>query len=210
MSLKYITKDKFPDFLSEIRVIDPKIIPINAFARVFCSHCGLYARAILCPPYLCQTYPQFETIKSSREWFRQFTEAYLYIWKNDGTQKWWNSEDDDNYKYIDLVKRKGRALKGCEASGSKYIQKIMRRIQIVNKKRGYDVFCFVTGNCALCSGKGHGNKCENRDNPPCKKGGLVSLEAGGINVYHLLRKLKIDYQYPVVDYLTLVTLMVVK
>jgi len=86
----------------------------------------------------------------------------------------------------------------------------MRKIQNANRKRGYDAHVFVTGHCDLCTGPGKGVRCPNRGNPPCKMGGLVSLEATGINVYQLLKNLKVGYEYPVLNELTLVTMMIVR
>jgi len=82
---------------------------------------------------------------------------------------------------------------------------IMHKIRKVNRKLGYDVEAFIQGHCDFCA-----RKCPNRGNPPCKIGGLASLEATGINVYSLLSQLKISYEYPVMSYLTQVTLMVVR
>ena len=205
MTLKYINPKSFPPSLDQIRVIDPKELPITAYARILCQHCGLWGRAILCPPLLCQTYPQFKTVELSKKYFTSFSKCYIFIFKNDGTRRWWYEKETEKYKYIDLVRRKSRQLKGCEVSSAKKITDIMRKIKRVNIKLGYDVETFIQGHCDFCQ-----HKCPNRSNPPCKKGGLPSMEAVGINVYQLLNNLEVEYQYPVINYLTQVTMMVVK
>lgn len=211
MSLKYIKPKNFPPFLDQIRIIDPKNLPITAYARLMCQSCGLWGRAILCPNLLYQTYPQYSTIKKSKEFLYKFNKAYIYIWKNDGTKRWWSKKYDNKHKYVDLVRRKSRQLKGCEAGGAKEIQRFMYLARKKNRKLGYEVETFVTGHCDLCALiTGKGLKCPNRGHPPCKRRGLVSMEATGINVYQLLNDLEVEYQYPVQDYITLVSMMVVK
>lgn len=202
--LKYITGKTFPPFLSEIIQIDPKDLPIDATARIFCQRCGLYNRAILCPPLLAQTHPQFKTIDSSRKYFNSFKEAYIYIFKNDGRQRWWMKKEHQNFSHLTLKRRVARQLKGTEVSSARWITRRMRKVRQANEKAGFVVDAFIQGHCDLCS-----RKCPNRENPPCIRGGLASLEACGINVYQLLRDLGIDYEYPVVNYLTQVTMMVV-
>lgn len=203
--LRYIKRKEFPPFLDQIIKISPDQLPITAFPRIMCQHCGLWGRGILCPPLLYQTYPQFRTVSSSKKYFTSFKKCYIYVFKNDGTKRWWYMREANNYVYIDLVKRKGRQLKGCEASSARKLTSIMRKMKRVNTKRGHKVDTFIQGHCDLCA-----RKCPNRSNPPCKRGGLASMEATGINVYQLLTDLGIEYEYPVVSYLTQVTMMVVK
>ncbi len=204
-SLGYMERKNFPPFLHKIIKIDPKDLPITAYARLMCQHCGVWNRAILCPPMLYQTYPQFKTLKSSREFFRSFKEAYVYVFQNDGSKRWWYKKEAENYRYIALVRRKGRQLKGCETSSARKLTFLMKKAKILNTKRGYEVETFIQGHCDLCS-----RKCPNRNNPPCKRGGLPSLESTGINVYQLLKNLGIEYEYPVMNILTQVTLMIVR
>ena len=203
MQLKRIGKNDLPPFFSVRKVFKPHHLVIDGFARMHCQNCGLWNRAILCPPMLYETYPQFKTLKSSRAWFNEHERVYLFVFKNDGQTPWWLSKDAERFEHIELKERVGRQLKGAEASSVRYLTKLMRRMQIANRK--HDASTFIQGHCDLCGGR-----CPSRDNPPCTKGGLPSLEATGINVHALLRKLNIDYQWPPVDYITQVTMMVVK
>ena len=203
--LKYAELKNFPPFLSEIVIMDPKDIPVSAYARIMCQHCGLWGRAILCPPLLYQTYPQYTTIKSTKEYFKTFDKAYVYVFKNDGSLRWWYKNQNIKFEHIKLKSRRGRQLKGCEASSAKNLTKIMKKVKISNTRQGFNVESLIQGHCDLCE-----HKCPNRNNPPCYRGGLPSLEATGINVYKLLEKLKIEYEYPVVNYLTQVTMMLVR
>ena len=206
-SFLYVSKKFFPPFLDSIIRISPKklIKSISPFPRIMCQHCGLWNRAILCPPLLYQTYPQFSTIESSKDFFSSFTDIYLYIFKNDGTKRWWMLKDQEAFKHLKLRKQKARQLKGCEASSARQLTKMMRKVRTVNTKRGFECFTFISGHCDFCA-----RKCPNRENPPCKRGGLPSLEAAGINVYHLLTSVGVPYEYPVINYLTLVNMMAVK
>jgi len=202
--LAYTETKNFPPFLDQIVLMDPKDLVIDAYARILCTNCGLYNRGILCPPLLPLTYPQFKTIDSSREYFDSFDEAYLYVFKNDGRRRWWYQKEWGDFAHIKLQVRLGRQLKGVEASSARKLTHLMKKAELVNKKRGFTVATFIQGHCDKCG------KCPNRSNPPCKKGGLPSLEATGINVYSLLKKLGIPYEYPVRNYLTQVALMVKK
>ena len=203
--LKYVDPKKFPPFLSEIKKISPKKVPISAMARIMCQHCGLWNRAILCPPLLYQTYPQYKTIDSCRSYVDSFDAAYIYIFKNDGRKRWWFKKQQENFSHLRLVRRRGRQLKGCEASSARQLTLLMKKIKTVNEKRGYLADCYIQGHCDLCS-----RKCPNRENPPCRRGGLASLEAIGINVHLLLENLEVKYEWPPVSYLTQVTMMLVK
>jgi predicted metal-binding protein len=203
--LKYTNLKNFPPSLSEIVEMNPKDIPVDAYARILCQACGLWGRAILCPPLLYQTYPQYETIKKTKEYLRTFDKAYVYVFKNDGSLRWWSKKQNDKFKHIELKKRVGRQLKGCEASSARVLTKMMYKIKRINARQVSLVETFVQGHCDLCS-----HKCPNRNNPPCIKGGLPSLESIGINVYKLLNKLNIEYEYPVINYLTQVTMMLVR
>lgn len=203
--LRYINPKKFPPYLSEIKVMNPEDIPISAYARIMCTHCGLWNRAILCPPFLYQTYPQYKTIDSSRNYVDSFTTAYVYVFKNDGRKRWWFRKEQEKFSHLRLVKRRGRQLKGCEASSARQITLLMKKIKRVNEKGGYLADCFIQGACNLCK-----RKCDNRENPPCRRGGLPSLEAIGINVHLLLENLEVRYEWPPVRYLTQVGMMLVK
>ena len=203
--LKYVDSKKIPPYLSEIKVMDPEDIPISAYARIMCQACGIWNRTILCPPLLYQTYPQYKTIDSCRRYVDSFKTAYIYIFKNDGRKRWWTKKDQEKYAHIRLIKRRGRQLKGCEASSSRELTKLMWKIRTANEKNGRIVDCYIQGSCNLCS-----RKCPNRENPPCKRGGLTSLEAIGINVHLLLENLEVSYEWPPVRYLTQVGMMLAK
>jgi len=203
--LKYINPKMFPPYLSEIKRINPKKIPISAYARIMCEHCGIWNRAILCPPLLYQTYPQYKTIDSCRKYVDSFDTAFIYVFKNDGRKRWWRKKDQEKYDHIKLIKRKGRQLKGCEASSSRELTKLMWRIRRANEKNNWIVDCYIQGACNLCK-----RKCDNRENPPCKRGGLPSLEAIGINVHLLLENLEVRYEWPPISYLTQVGMMLAK
>ena len=203
MKLRYISEKKFPPFLDSIHRLKPSDLPIDATARIFCQHCGLWNRAILCPPLLYKTYPQYRTLESSRRYFSEFKRIYLYVFKNDGSKAWW-FHGDKRFFHLTPKKGKGRQLKGCETSSARELTVIMRKIRRANEKLGHLVECFIQGHCDLC-----GRKCPNRENPPCERGGLASLESTGINVYKLLDQLGVEYEYPVINYLTQVTMMAV-
>jgi len=202
--LAYIKKKKFPPFLDQIIRIDPKDIPITAYARMMCQNCGLWNRAILCPPMLYKTYPMFGKIDFSKNYFNAFHDVHVYIFKNDGSRRFWYKSEHDKYSHLRLRKVKsGRQLKGIEIVSAKWLTRIMRKMRNINEKRGFDVFTMIQGHCDSC-----GHKCPNRNNPPCERSGLPSMEATGINVYQLLKQLGVEYEYPVETYLTQVTMMI--
>lgn len=192
-SLLYTTEEEFPENISEVLKLKPLDVVFDAYARVQCQACGLWNRAILCPPHLYLTYPQFKTLNSSIEFFGSFDYLYLYIFKNDGSKKFWYPRDEEKFSSIRLRKvSSGRQLKGIEAVGSRYLNQLLFKIRNLNSSRGWDVFAFTNGHCDLCA-----RKCPNRNNPPCRNMGLPSLEACCVNVYETMRKLKIPYEYPV-------------
>ena len=161
------------------------------------------SRAILCPPYLFETYPQFETIKSTREFIESFDYMVLFIFQNDGSKSWKVNKRD--LAHIELKKKVGKQLKGTEAGQSREIGALTNRYRNIIRKKGYDTFGLLPGHCDLCS-----FKCPNRDNPPCTHNGMPSLEAIGIDVYQLLKNLDVDYQYPVEGLLTGVSAVLVR
>jgi len=206
MDLKYIKKKNFPPSLKGIFEISPEELPITAYARLMCQNCGIYNRAILCPPLLYQTYPQYTTIDSSIEYVNLFDKAYVYVFQNDGTKRFWYKREQEQYAHLRLRKvTSGRELKGIESVSARYLTMLMYKMRKINRKRGFRVETYIQGHCDLCS-----RKCPNRENPPCKLKGLPSLEAIGINVYSLLEQLGVAYEYPVMSYLTQVTLMLVE
>jgi len=205
MEYKYVLKKNFPPSLFKIFKIKPEELPITAFARLMCQNCGLWNRAILCPPLLYQTYPQYKTIESSRKYFETFDDIFIYVFKNDGSKRFWYKKDQESFSHFRLRKvYSGRQLKGIEAVGSRYLTRIMMKIRTANRKLGYRVETYIPGHCDACA-----HKCPNRNNPPCKRKGLPSLEATGINVYSLLEQLGVDYEYPVMSELTSVTMMAI-
>ena len=203
--LKYINPKVFPPYLSEIKRVNPKKIPISAYARIQCTHCGLFRRGILCPPLLTETYPQFKTIDSCRKYVDSFDTAFIYIFKNDGRKRYWLKKDQEKYDHIKLAKRMGRQLKGIEKSSVREVNKLMRKMKKINEKNDWLVDCFISGHCDNCS-----RICPNRENPPCKRGGMPSMEAIGINVHLLLENLEVSYEFPPIHYLLQVTMMLVK
>jgi len=66
----------------------------------------------------------------------------------------------------------------------------------------FNVQALIAGHCDVCP---TGSRCPNRENPPCKNKGMTSLEATGLDVYGLLKFLKVEYQYPALSYLVQVT-----
>ena len=206
MKLKYIKEKNFPQFLFKIYKISPEDLPITAYARLQCQNCGIYNRAILCPPLLYQTYPQYRTIDSSIEYFNSFDEIYVYVFQNDGSKRFWYKKEQEQYNHFRLrVVTSGRQLKGVESVSARYLTLLMHKIRKINRKQGFRVETYIQGHCDMCE-----RKCPNRENPPCKFKGLPSLEATGINVYSLLENLGVEYQYPVMTSLTQVTLLAVK
>jgi predicted metal-binding protein len=208
--IKYVSKKNFPQSLSEIHKISPKDLPITAYARMMCTHCGLYNRAILCPPLLYKTYPQYSTIDMSRKFVDSFDFAFIYVFKNDGSKRFWYKKDQESFNHFRMRKvTSGRQLKGIEAVGSRYITKIMFDVRKANRKLGYKAETYIMGHCDMCYWRFGKIRCPNRDNPPCKFGGMPSLESIGINVYSLLEQLGVEYEYPVKNYLTSVTMMLI-
>jgi len=163
---------------------------------------GLYNRAILCPPLLTETYPQFKDISTIREWLTEYRYAIVLIFKNDGTKSWKLKKKD--LAHINFKIKKGMQLKGTEVASSREIGLLMRKWRSQLKKQGAKAFGLLNGHCDNC-----GKKCPNRNNPPCKKGGMPSLEAIGIDCYELMESLGIEYQYPAIDYVTTVTAFLV-
>lgn len=202
-SIKYINKKNFPPFLFGIYEISPDELPITAYARLTCQNCGIYNRAILCPPLLYQTYPQYSTIESSIKYALSFSKAFVYVFKNNGSKRFWYKKDQDQYSHLRLrVVSSGKELKGIESVSARYLTQMMFKIRKINRKIGYRVETYIQGHCDFCA-----RKCPRRENPPCKLKGMPSLEAIGINVYSLLEQLGVEYEYPVMSYLTQVTLM---
>ena len=171
MKLKYIKEKNFPQFLFKIYKISPEDLPITAYARLMCQNCGLFSRAILCPPLLYQTYPQYETIDSSVEYFNSFDEIYVYVFQNDGSKRFWYKKEQEQYNHFRLrVVTSGRQLKGVESVSARYLTLLMHKIRKVNRKQGFRVEAYIQGHCDWCA-----RKCPNRENPPCKFKGLPSL-----------------------------------
>lgn len=193
---------KYPESLSQIHYLYPFNLPLDLVARLKCYNCGLYKRAILCPPYLWQTYEQFRTYKSTKKFLRSFDTAVVFAWRNDGSRSW--KLDKRELSHVELKPKKGRQLKGTEAGQSRELCKLMRTYRKEVRKHGYNAFAFIPGHCDSCGGK-----CPDRDNPPCKKGGMPSLEAAGIDVYKLLENIGVEYEHPVENYLTSVTMLLV-
>jgi len=203
-----LNKYKFPWNFSEAFKISGKDIPLSVHARLKCQNCGLFNRGTLCPPRLGNTYSYFATLKKSREWLDRSFAVYIFIWKNDGTKPW--LVDWDNISHIRFEKRTGRRLKGVEHASAKAITKFMKKLEddwnIVSNK-GSNMSALIPGHCDVCS---HYCPLRNFPNAVCKKGGMPSLEAIGVDVYTLLRSLDVNYHYPVMDdgYLTQVTAIV--
>ena len=203
--LKYVKEKNFPPNLNRIYKINPSELPITAYSRLMCQNCGIFNRTILCPPLLYQTYPQYSTIDKSKEFVSSFDTAYIYVFQNNGSKRFWYKKDHDLYKHIRMrVVDSGRELKGVEAVGSRYLTRIMFNARKANRKAGYKCETYTVGHCDFCA-----RKCPNRENPPCKIKGLPSLEAIGINVYSLLEQLGVEYEFPVTNYLTSVTMMLI-
>ena len=203
--IKYVKKENFPPFLHKIFKIKSEELPITAYARILCQNCGLFNRGILCGPLLKQTYPQYATLDSTIEYVNSFDYAYIYVFQNDGTKRFYYKREQSKYGHIRRRKvESGRQLKGIESVSVRWLTQLMYRIKRLNIKAGYRAETYIPGHCDLCS-----RKCPNRNNPPCKRGGLPSLEAIGINVYSLLEQLGVEYEYPVNSYLTSVTMMLI-
>jgi len=194
---------KKPESLNIIKIMNPKLIPFDLMARLKCFQCGIYNRAILCPPYLFQTYPQFKTIKSTRKFMNSFDYMVVFVFQNDGTKSW--KIDKRELSHIELKKKVAKQLKGTEAGQSREIGKLMRKYSNKFKKLGYKTFPLINGHCDLCA-----HKCPRRDNPPCPNHGMPSLESCYIDVYELLRILNINYEYPVNELLTGVAAILIK
>ena len=165
--------------------------------------CIEYHRAVLCPPYLWQTYPQFKTFKSTRNFLKSFDFVAVFVWKNDGTKSW--KIDKTELSHIEFKKKIGKQLKGTEAAQSRIITTLMNNYRREVSKHGFNCFALIPGHCDLCGGR-----CPNRGNPPCRRKGMPSMEAIGIDVYKLLEKIKEPYEYPVMNYITSVTALLIR
>ena len=204
MSIKSVLKEiKKPENLDEVKIIKPNKVPFDDIARLKCFQCGIYNRAILCPPYLFETYPQFETIKKTKKFFNSFDRMLIFIFKNDGSKSWLLNKSE--LSHINLVPKKAKQLKGTEAGQSRAIGKLMRKWSNQFRKKGYKTFPFINGHCDLCA-----FKCPNRDHPPCRLHGMPSLESCFIDVYQLLKNLDIPFEYPVETFVTGVTGILVR
>jgi hypothetical protein len=198
------TKKIFAQNLNEYRFVDGKFLSecISIFPRFKCQNCGLYGRAILCPPMVEQTYPQFATINNSKAWYaNNIISAAIFVFKNDGTLRW--KRGKTSLSHIEFKIRYGRQLKGVENGSAKEINRQMWKLQgIIKEVTGEKTISLICGHCDICPGA---HRCPNRENPPCRRKGMTSLESTGLDVYAILKKLDIGYEYPVLSYLTQVT-----
>jgi len=206
--IEKIARKIFAQNLTEIRFVDGKFLSecVTLFARVKCSNCGLYSRGLLCPPLLAQTYSQFTTIDSSRKFFSEkIKTAAIIVFKNDGTIPW--KRNVAELAHIEMKKRFGRQLKGVENGSAKAINKYMRTLETKTRKE-FDVetMSLICGHCDICPGS---HRCPNRENPPCRKMGMTSLEATGLDVYKILDRLGVSYEYPALTLLTQTTCLLV-
>lgn len=191
---KNLKKLNFPENFVEYKIIKPDLIKINALARLKCQNCGLFSRAILCPPLLFLTYPQFKTLVLTKKWICEWDYAVILIFKNDGTKAW---KDRNELSHIDFKIKQGKQLKGTEAAGSRALCFSMFKWRHQLKRGGIEAFGLINGHCDFCA-----HKCPKRNNPPCRRHGMPALESIGIDCYDLMERLHIEYQYPVEQYLT--------
>lgn len=211
IDIDHLKKYQFPLNFFDVRKIDPKKIPLSSHTRLKCGNCGLWNRAVLCFPRLKKTYPEFSTFKSTREWLDSSIKAFIFIWKNNGQKPW--KIDWNEISHIDFKKVGGRKLKGVEVASSKAINKFMSSLRDDYNNSLYDkktqAISLIAGHCDNC-----GRYCPLRDipNSRCKKGGMPSLEAIGIDVYKLLDIVGVDWEYPVQenDELTQVTMLIIR
>jgi len=201
---RILSRLRFPESFDECIITKPDRLILDPMVRLKCQNCGLWSRAILCPPYLFKTYSQFKTLKSTKEWICNYSYAVLFIFKNNGTKAW--KINCSELSHVEFKKKRGMELKGTEAGQVREITKLMRRYRIKFRKRDVKVFGFLPGHCDFCEGK----HCPNRDNPPCKRSGMPSLESIGINVFEVLENHNVKYEYPVDSYLTSITAFLVK
>ncbi len=144
--IKYINKKNFPPFIFDVFKIKPDELPITAYSRIMCQNCGLFNRAILCPPLLYQTYPQYRTINSSISFFKEFESIYVYVFRNDGTKRFWYKKEQSNYGHLRLRKAEsGRQLKGIESVSARYLTLLMHKIRNINRKVGYRCEAYIQG-----------------------------------------------------------------
>lgn len=185
-------------------------IPFSPHARLKCQNCGLFNRGTLCPPRIGNTYPFLRTIKEAKEWLGGAQVVYIFVWQNDGTRPW--KVDWNEILHIEFLKITGRRFKGVEHASAKALTKIMKKLEddmndvlAVNKTYS-EAMALIPGHCDLC-----GRYCPLREYPDskCKKGGMPSMEAIGIDVYKLLTMKSIDWCYPVGEFLTQVTMLVI-
>ena len=198
----------FAENLIKIKFVSGKDLAecVSIYSRMKCQNCGLYGRAILCPPLLTQTYPQFETIQSSIKFYnKEVATSAVFVFKNDGTLPWKRNPKD--LEHIEFKKRVARQLKGVENGSAKEINRQMRRLQVsMHNNYGGECISLIAGHCDICPGS---HRCPNRENPPCRMKGMPSMEATGLDVYGILNHLDIEYEYPALTYLTQVTCLLV-
>lgn len=214
ITMPYVGKYRFPLNLSDIRYVMPdggKLkVPFSPHARLKCQNCGLFNRGALCPPRLGNSYPHLAPMQAAENWLSRAKKIFILIWKNDGTKPWTVNWDD--VAHIEFKKVGGRRLKGVEHASAKAITRFMKQLEDdinVIIPRNLKAYGFIPGHCDLC-----GRYCPLRErrNSRCKKGGMPSMEALGIDVYELLDSLSVDWCYPVMDddFLTQVTMLVVQ
>lgn len=198
------------NFYSQITIAGGPLytIPFTPHARLKCQNCGLFNRGTLCPPRLSNSFPQFETIKLAKKWITESKVVLIFIWRNDGTRPW--KIDWDEVAHIEFLKVEGRRLKGVEHASAKALTKVMKDLENeVNDAlpKGSRAHAFIPGHCDIC-----GRYCPLRDYPKakCNKGGMPSMESIGIDVYKLLDEFHIDWKYPVGQFLTQVTMLVIR
>ncbi len=206
--IKAEAKSIFAPNLKQIKFVKGGFLSecVSILPRLKCQNCGLYGRALLCPPLLAQTYPQFQTIDESKSWYANtILTAAVFVFQNDGTLPWKRRASD--LSHIEFKRRYGRQLKGVENGSAKAINKQMRQLELrLQRRHDKDAMALICGHCDICPGA---HRCPQRENPPCKRRGLASMEATGLDVYEILNKLDIDYEYPALNKLTQVTTILI-
>jgi predicted metal-binding protein len=179
------------EILEHVYSIHPKEIPFTTLARMKCQNCGKWKRSRDCPPYT-------PSVERCKEIVQSYDYGFVYVWKNDGRRAW--REGIDKKK---LVKKHDRGLKGCAIGMAIAIRDNMKEIREKCKKDGIKCRVFASGPCTKCRPCNVGGKC-------LRGYGIPAMEAWGIDVFGLLDELRVEYEYPVHNYLTLVSLLLTR
>jgi len=176
-----------PPMLDEIYCVLPNdvIECVSEVVRLKCQNCGAWKRKRDCPPFS-------PTLDNVRKILKRFKKLYVFIWKSDGSIAW-----REGFPKEKLVKKVGIGLKGTAMGVEVAIHNNMVRLRGYYQEKGEKVKCWIAGPCHKC------RVCTLPTLGKCQKGvSMPSMESWGIDVYGLYEKLGVEYEHPVVNYVT--------